>query len=142
MAIVVKDAASSALKFVQRAQAAAPDYTKGVQNAGPSWQANTVAAADTWAQGVQGAISNGRFTKGVNGAGAGKYSTNAAGKGALRYPQGVASAGPAWQENTQPYLQTIAGLQLPPRRMKGDPGNIARVQAVTTALRAKKVGNA
>lgn len=140
MAINVKDAGSSAQKFVQRAQAAAGDYSKGVANAGPAWQANTAASADTWAAGVQGAISNGRFTKGVNNAGANKYSAAASGKGAQRYPQGVAVAGPAWQEATQPYLQTIAGLQLPPRRPKGDPGNLQRVQMVTQALRTKKVG--
>src|SRR5271154_6908968 len=104
MAISVKDAGTSATKFVQRAQAAAGDYQKAVTGAGAAWQTNTAAAADTYAAGVQGAISNGRFQKGVNAAGGNKYATAAAGKGAQRYPQGVATAGPTWQENTQPYL--------------------------------------
>jgi len=141
MAINVKDAGTAATKFVQRAQAAAGDYQKGVSAAGQQWQTNTAAAQDTWAQGVQASISNGSYVKGVNKAGANKYASAASGKGAQRYPQGVATAGPAWQEATAPYLQTIASLNLPPRRPKGDPGNMARVQAVTSALRAKKVGS-
>lgn len=140
MAIHVKDAASSATKFVQRAQAAAPDYAKGVANAGAKWQQNASLSADSYAAGVQTAISSGRFQKGINAAGAGKYQTNAAGKGAQRYPQGVAQAGPNWQNNTQPFLDTIAALTLPPRRPKGDPANFQRSQMVADALRKKKVG--
>lgn len=139
MAIKVKDAASSAAKFVSRAQTAAPEYVKGVQGAGQAWATNTAASADVWAQGVQAAVTNGRFSKGVNKAGPTKYETNAAGKGAQRYGPGVAAAGPSWQQNTQPYLDTIAGLTLPARRPKGDPGNFARSQAVADALRKKKV---
>lgn len=139
MAIKVKDAASSAAKFVSRAQTAAPDYAKGVQGAGQTWATNTANSQDTWAQGVQAAVQNGRFQKGVAKAGPTKYETNAAGKGAQRYGPGVAAAGPAWQQGTQPFLDTIASLTLPARRPKGDPGNFARSQAVADALRKKKV---
>jgi hypothetical protein len=140
MALHVKDAASSAAKFVARAQSAAPDYQKGVQNAGQKWQTNASASSDSYAAGVQTAISSGRFVKGINNAGAAKYSTNASGKGAQRYPQGVAQAGPQWQAQTQPYLDTIASLTLPARRPKGDPANFQRSQLVADALRKKKVG--
>lgn len=139
MAIKVKDAASAATKFVQRGQAAAADYTKGVAGAGDSWAQNTAAAADTYAQGVQEGISRNAFSKGVAKAGPQKFVTNSTTKGAQRYPQGIATAGPAWQDGTAPYLQVLSGLTLPPRRPKGDPGNMARVSAVTEALRKKKV---
>lgn len=140
MAIKVKDAATAASKFVQRAQAAAPDYAKGVAGAGATWQAHSAAASDAWGAGVQSAVANGRFTKGINRVGGAKWETAASTKGAQRYPQGVAGAGPNWQANTGPYLDTIASLTLPPRRPKGDPGNFQRAQMVADALRKKKVG--
>jgi hypothetical protein len=40
----------------------------------------------------------------------------------------------------QPYLDTLKGMELPPRRPKGDPGNQARANAVASRLRAQKVG--
>jgi hypothetical protein len=139
MAIPVKDAAASAAKFVANAQVAGPAYSAGVANAAPAWAANTKAAADTWAQGVTQAAANGRFSAGVNSNSQNKYQTRASGVGVQRYPQGVAQAGPSWQAATQPYLQTIAGLNLPPRQPKGSPANIQRVAAIATALNAKKL---
>jgi len=140
MAIKVKDAQASATKFVQRAQAAAPQYTAGVQGAGQTWQSNTAASNDAYVQGVTAAANAGRFAAGVNKAGGAKYSQAAASKGAQRYPQGVANAGPSWQAGVQPYLTTIANLTLPPRGPAGSPANIQRVQVIAAALRAQKVG--
>jgi len=139
MAIKVKDAAASAAKFVQRAGAAGADYKTGVENAGAAWANNTAAAQNTWVEAIQGAVANNRFQKGVTKAGPGKYTAAAGTKGAQRYPSGVASAGPAWQTGTQPFLTVISNLSLPPRRPKGDPGNIQRVSAVADALRAAKL---
>ena len=112
MAIKVKDPTLAAQKFVQRAQSAAPEYAAGVANAGQTWQTNTGAAAQTWADGVTTAVANGRFGRGVQGAGT-KYQTRASGVGAQRYPQGVAQAGPNWQNMVTPYLQVIGALTLP-----------------------------
>lgn len=140
MAIKVKDAAASAKKFVARGQAAGQDYADGVRSAGPSWQAATAASGDTWAQGVQAAVSRGAFVKGVNDSGGDRYQAKASGIGAQRFGPGIAQAGPDWQKGTQPYLDTLANLTLPPRRPKGDPGNWARAQAVGDALRKKKTG--
>jgi hypothetical protein len=139
MAVKVKDAAAAAQKFVTRAGAAGADYAQGVANAAPDWQKNTAAAADSFAQGVQQAIQAGRFQKGVNSTSAQKYTTRAAGVGATRYPTGVAGSKDAWQQNTAPYLQTIANLNLPPKGPKGSPQNNLRIAAVTEALRAKKL---
>lgn len=140
MAVTVKNAAQSAALFAQRAQAAGPQYTAGVTAAGPSWSANTTASAPNWAAGVQAAITDGRFANGVQGAQQ-KYVTNASGKGARNYPAAVASAGPAWQAGTQPYLTTIANLTLPPRGPVGSPQNNLRVSAVTDALRQQKLNS-
>lgn len=140
MALKVKDAATSAAKFVARAQIAGPDYTKGVQGAGDTWQQKTAASADAYQAGVNLAITSQRFQKGVAKAGAAKYVARAAGVGAQRYPQGVGAAGPNWQQGTQPYLDTIGALTLPPRHPRGDPANIQRVAMIADALRKKKLG--
>lgn len=138
-AVNVKDVAASAQKFVTRASAAGGDYKAAVSNAGQRWQANASAANDTWKAGVNDAAGRNAFANGVTKAGPAKYQDNASGKGAQRYPQGVQAAGPTWQANVAPYLQTIAGLNLPPRQPKGNPGNYQRVQAVGDALRAAKL---
>lgn len=140
MAIRIKDAGSLAKKFVQRAAAAGGDYKEGVTNAGGDWETQTRAAGENYAQGVQAAIAGKRFEKGVGNAGAAKYTTRAGTVGAQRYPQGVQLAEGAWAQGTQPYLQALASMNLPPRRPKGDPGNYARANAVAQQLRDMKVG--
>lgn len=139
MAVKVKDATAAAQKFVTRAGAAANDYTAGVANSGNAWQTNTQAAANTYALGVQEAISNGRFQKGVNANAQQKLMTRVAAVGGNRFSTGVQQAGPAWQAGSAPFLATIAGLTLPPRGPKGSAQNNLRVTAVTDALRAKKL---
>lgn len=139
MAIAVKDAASAAAKYVARAQAAGNDYTQGVQNAGPTWAAATKASADAWSAGVQQAAANGQFGKGINAASQNKYQTRASTVGPARFTQGVAGAKDTWATATQPFLNAIAAITLPPRQPKGSPANYQRVQAVGDVLRAKKL---
>ncbi len=140
MPLKVKDSATSRDKFVNRGASAAPDYANGVKGAGGTWQANTTAGAPNYAAGVQEAINRHAFEHGIAKATGAKWEARASGVGAQRYPQGIREAGPAWEAGTAPYLQTLAGLTLPPRRPKGDPGNWQRAQAVGDALRRKKVG--
>jgi hypothetical protein len=139
LAIKVKDVSTAGKKFVARGSAAGADYTEGVRGAGADWQAATSASAETYAAGVQDAISRGAFAKGVSRVGGSKYESRASSVGARRFPEGIREAQPAWESGTGPYLQTIAGLTLPPRRPKGDPSNYARVQAVGDALRKRKL---
>lgn len=140
MPVAVKDAASSAAKFVTNASAAAPSYATGVQGAGPKWAAATSASAPSYAAGVTAAITSGRFAGGVNSASQAKYQQRASTVGPQRYAQGVQGAANAYQTATAPYLQVIAGLNLPARQPKGSAANIQRVTTITEALRAKKLG--
>jgi hypothetical protein len=136
----VKDAASVAAKWSARAGAAGGDYAKGVQNTTKDWAADTAQAAPAWAAGVQTAVASGAFAKGVNAAGTAKWKGKSSSVGAARYPQGVAAAQPFYQAGIGPVLQALSAINLPPRGPKGDPGNIQRVTAVTTALRKLKTG--
>jgi hypothetical protein len=140
MAIRVKPIGDIAKKFVRNAQGAAGDYTEGVRAAGGDWESNTVAGAQNFVQGVQQAIADGRFERGVREAGSAKFVQRATTLGAQRFGPGVAAAEADFSRGAAPYLQTIAGLTLPPRRPKGDPGNMERANAVAMALRRQKIG--
>jgi hypothetical protein len=136
----VKSADVVAKKWAARAGAAGADYAAGVNGTTKDWATDTANAAPAWAAGVQTAAANGSFAKGVNNAGTAKWKSKAANVGAARYPQGVAAATPYYQSGIGPVLQTLSALSLPARGPKGDPGNIQRVTAVTTALRKLKTG--
>lgn len=136
----VKDAATVAKKWSQRAGAAGADYAAGVNGTTKDWAQDTAAAAPSWAAGVQAAAANGSFAKGVNAAGTAKWKQKAANVGAARYPQGVAAAQPFYQTGIQAVLATLSAITLPARGPKGDPSNIERVRIVTTALRKMKTG--
>jgi len=140
MAIKVKDAVSAAQKFVSKGAAAGADYESGVRGAGPAWQAQTVAASENYAAGVQEAITRNAFARGVQASGAAHYEERAATVGARRFPEGIRAAGPAWQEGTTPFLDVIRNLTLEPRRPTGDPSNWRRSEQVGMALRRRKLG--
>ena len=139
MAIQTKDIGTIAAKWSSRAQAAGPDYTAGVKTTQKDWAALTAAASDSWGAGVQQAVGDGRFAKGVVAAGTPKWQAAAATKGSQRYPQGVASAQPAFTSGFSPYLSVIQNTTLPPRSPRGSPNNIQRVSVITAALHAKKI---
>lgn len=138
MAIKVKDAGSVAAKWKTRASAASGDYAAGVQGAGADWEAKSAAAEDVYKQAVTQAASTGQYGRGVRGS-AGKYTKNATTLGPQRFQAGVANAQDAMAGAIGPVLQTIAGLTLPPRGVKGT--NQERSNIVATALRKMKVGS-
>lgn len=139
-AIRIKATADLAKKFVRNASAASGDYTAGVQAAGGDWEANARAGAGNYQTGVQQAITDGRFERGIAAAGQAKYVQRASTLGAQRFPTGVGAAEGDWSKGTQPYLDALKSIELPPRRPKGDPSNLARAAAVATKLRAMKTG--
>lgn len=132
---IKKDIGSIAQKFVTRAQAAAGDYKTGVQGAGSTWEQAAGAAESTYDAGVQAAITNKRFAKGVQGKG-GKYQTNAVNLGSQRYGPGVANAQQAYQTGMAPVLAALQSVNLPARSFRGSPANQSRSNAVGTALAA------
>lgn len=125
-------------KWQTRAGGAGADYVSGVQNPRRPQAQTAAAAAQSWATGVQQAVTNGTYAKNVVAA-SDKYMRNATGKGAQRYPSGITAAAPDFQTGLTPYLSVLSNLQLPPRLPRGDPGNNARSAAVAAALRAAKL---
>jgi hypothetical protein len=136
MAINIKPLATVVTKYVQRASAAGQAYTDGVNNPRQDYVQATVASANSWSAGVQQAITDGRFVRGVQTSGAAKWQTRASTVGAQRYPGGITAGQQSYSNGIQPYLQLLSTLNLPPRAPKGDPANLQRVAAVTSAERA------
>lgn len=134
-AINIKPLATIVAKYVQRASAAGQAYTDGINNPRQDYVAATVASANSWSAGVQQAINDGRFVKGVQVKGAAKWQQRSSTVGAQRYPGGISAGQNAYSTGIQPFLQALSTLNLPPRQPKGDPANLQRVAAVTTALR-------
>ena len=139
MPTVTKDISAIASKWSQRSNAAGADYANGVKSPTKDWAGLTAAAAPAWEQGVQTAVSNKRFSRGVQSAGTSKWQQAASTVGAQRYPQGVSQAGPAYSAGFAPMLAVIAGVNAPPRSPRGSPNNIQRVSAYADALHAKKL---
>jgi|SRR5579864_346535 len=140
MALRVRSASDAAAKFAARGAAAAGDYKNGLVGSGNAWQANTSAASENYAAGVQGAITRGAFKKGVDTSGGGYFETRATTIGSQRYADGVRNGQQNYQDGVAKSLDVLSKLTLPPRGPKGDPRNQQRATDVAQALRAAKVG--
>jgi len=125
-------------RFAQRAAASAGDYVQGVEDSPKSWAANTAAAAGNWAAGVQQAVTDGTFGKGVRKAGDEKHRSGVVVKGGARYAQGVSQGQNAYEEGVRPYLDEIERTTLPPRGTRGSEQNYQRAVTMGKALNAKR----
>jgi len=141
MAIRVKDLGQSAAKWSRNASGASAEYQSGAVEGAAAWETNTAQAAGTYHQAVTGPGVQERFRRGVQRAGSEKYSRRVQDVGASRYSSGVQAAEGDWQSGFAPFAQTIAGLTLPQRRPRGDPGNLQRVAAIASALNARRLAN-
>lgn len=139
MAIQIKDVGTLTAKYLSRAGGAVNDYKAGVMTPKASQSASAIAAAPLWQQAVNSPAALNAFKKNLQAAGDAGWQNGAINKGAVNYPNGVRLGAPKWGNNVAPYLQTIAGLTLPAKGIKGSDSNIARVSAVAQALHAKKL---
>jgi len=119
----------------QRAQA----YVEGVQTTPKDWAQATAAAEANFEQGIQKAIQNKSFARGVKLAGTQKQKEGVARHGLARFQAGTADAGPAYTAGFQPYHDELSRLTLPARFARRDPRNLERVRAIMIALGRKKV---
>lgn len=118
------------------------DYEAGIQAPRRDWQQSTLAAEDSYTQGVQAAIAEKRFGKGVRKAGTSKWQENALQKGTQRWGPGVQMAQAAYAAGFAPIRDAIERVTLPPRYARRDPRNLNRVKAIVDAVveAAKKSG--
>ena len=139
MAIKVKTAAESASKLVSRAQAASGEYSVQAQASGQEWASKTQAAKNAFQQGITAGGLADRWVRGVAKAGADKYVRKVRDVGAGRFSSGVAAGQTDYVTNVEPFLATIAGLDLGSRGPRGSAENYQRVEKIGKALNAKRM---
>ena len=139
MSLKVKSSDAAAVKFVNRAAVAGPDYESGVRGTS-DWEQKAIAGKDNYIQGLQDSIARGAREKGITAAGNAGWQGKAIQVGAQRFPTGVRAAQQDYKTKVAPYLDTLRSLDLPPKGPKGSPENYDRVRAVGEALHNQKVG--
>jgi hypothetical protein len=140
MCVRVANLNDSADKFERRAGQAGQDYESGVSSVSDSEQQQaTLDAADNWEQGVQDAISEGRFSSGVNNPNK-SWQTAALETGSTRFTQGASNAGDTWTSGFQDFADTLESLSLQPRGARGSEANFQRSRAVGEALHNERQG--
>jgi len=135
----IRSIASIAEKWGRVTPMRSQDYIIGVQTTRKDWASNTVAAGPNYVQGVQQAIAENRFERGVEKAGTAKWKTNTIEKGGTRWGQGVRMAEPEYARGFGPYRDELEAIDLPPRGPRGDPMNIERVRIIAERLHALKL---
>lgn len=110
------------------------DYEQGVRSPKADWATSTAAAEDSYNAGVQRAIAEKAFGKGVRKAGSEKWQAGAINKGTQRWGPGVAMSEPQYAAGFAPFRDAIERLTLPPRYARRDPRNLNRVKAVVDAM--------
>ena len=126
-------------KWARVASVSQPEYEEGVRNPRSDWAEKTKAAEGNYDRGVQQAIQQKRFGKGVARAGTAKWQKNSIEKGVNRWAQGIQVSQAAYEAGFQPYREVIMRTTLPPRGPKGDPKNIQRVAVMADALHKERL---
>lgn len=116
-----------------------PYYEAGIRAPREDWATRTAGAEDAWASGVQDAVTNKRFSKGVKRVGTEKWQKKTLEKGVRRWPEGVRLAADDYAAGFGPYRDTLERLVLPARGARGDPKNLERVRKIMDALHKKRL---
>lgn len=132
--VQVSDLNRSASKFERRAGSAGQDYEDGVSSVSDSEQQQaTLDAADSWEQGINDAIAEGRFQSGVQDPNK-SWQAAALETGSSRFTQGASQAGDTWQNSFSEFADVLTSLNLQPRGARGSEANYQRSRAVGEAL--------
>jgi len=124
-----------AAKYQRGVAGAAQDYAEGVQNPSRPWASATAAASGRWRTGIQEAINNNSFQRGVQKAGDAKWQERAINRGAQNY----AGAAPvAAQEYAKVAGQIMAAGNAARSASQAMPGDTQeqRLQRALAAMRA------
>lgn len=138
MPIRIKSAQTLLAKYQRNTANASQSYQDGINNPRRDWQAVTAAAEGSYEAGVQNAVANKSFSKGITPDAAAKQKANALALGANRYGPGTQNAAPAWAKNVQPVLDAMSNVPDQPRGPKMSPQNFQKQQAFAAAAHSAK----
>ena len=127
-------------RWQKRTADASEEYVKGVKNPKRSWGKCTCEAQDRYKAGIDQAHNRGAFRKGVKKTGSRGWKAKTLWKGPARFADGVHGAGDSYARGYKPYHTHFPSIRMPTRFPRGDPRNIQRCAAVTSAFGMLKVG--
>ena len=139
MAIKVKPIEQSMTKWSENASRASAEFAANAEAAADEWARNTGAASGNYHQAVTAAGIQERFRRGVARAGAAKFARKIRDVARDRFAPGVSAATEDYKAGAEPYMSTLAGITLSPRKPRGDPANYRRVEEIGKALNAKRL---
>lgn len=122
-------------KYQRGVAGAGQDYAAGVQNPSRSWSQAAQQGEKRWAAGVQNAIANKKFGRGVQAAGDAKWQQNALNKGAQRYQAAAGEAASAYAQVAGRIMGAAAAAQSAVANMPNETQE-QRIQRASAAMRA------
>jgi len=137
----IKSAAQIAAKWARVVPTRQQDFEDGVKDPDVDWAAGAAAAGGTYAEGVQAAIADDRFSKGVKSAGNEKWKRKVLNVGTARWAPGVRAAQGDMEAGFSKFVGVIESTmaKLPPRGPRGAPGNNERQAMMSRALHEARV---
>jgi len=135
----IRSAAEIAEKWARVTPGRSADYAAGIEKPKKSWSEAALAAEEAYEGGVQQAIAEKRYAKGVREAGDEKWKRKAKELGTTRWGPGISAAKGDYERGFAPFRDVIERTVLPPRKPKGDPSNIDRVRILAAALHEAKI---
>lgn len=136
--VEVKSVDDIARKYQAVTPGRASYYEQGISAPRKDWETETTKSEGAYAQGVNEAIADKRFSAGARKAGTGKWQKMAKEKGVSRYGPGVTAGADNYKEGIAPYIDTIRSIVLPKRGARGDPANFERARVIGKALNDKR----
>lgn len=121
-------------RWKPRTAAATEEYIRGVKDPKKPWGKCTCDAADNYKAGVDKAHARGAVQKGVKRRGSAGWKTKTLLKGPTRFAEGVHTGADAYARGYKPFHTHFPSIRLPKRFPRGDPRNIKRCSAVTSAF--------
>jgi len=114
-------------------------YEANTPAAAASWEANASKASGTFQAAVSAADMVKKFVGGIKKAGAAKFSRKVTAVGVSRFGPGVSAAIADMQSGVDPFLSTLAAIEIPDRGPRGSPANYGIVQKVGDPLHTKRL---
>lgn len=138
---MAKSAATSAVKWAQRAGSAASDFVNGAKNTTKDQAQAAIAGFENYKQALTASFAKGSFAKGLNKSGKAGWLRGIEEKGEGNYSAGVMAQGAQSKYSTESARFDGArnAASSMPRGPKGSPANLARVAAVANAQHAVKI---
>ena len=137
--VKIKPMGDIADKWAEVTPTRAAYYEAGVRDPLADWEAATIAAQAAYKAAVSAADIGKRHSGGVKRAGKAKWQRKSIELGVSRFGPGVLAAKGDYSGGYSPFQATLAALDLPARKPRGDPANQDRTRVIGVALFKKRL---